>query len=122
MQPYLSKCFEGIKRIQFQDSLDITAMESPEGEIVQFVKKVNPSDHNNMVELWLLAVEGVMCESIRDHLRRARDDYPNRKRTDFIRYWPGQVVIAICSVYWTMEATDAMVTDGAMASGLARNL
>ena len=117
VQPYLSKCFEGIKRIHFQDSLDITAMESPEGEVVQLIKKVNPSDHSNMVELWLLAVENVMADSIRDHLRRARDDYPNRKRTEFIRHWPGQVVIAICSVYWTMEATEAMMSEG--SAGLA---
>ncbi|CUG85918.1 dynein heavy chain, putative [Bodo saltans] len=119
VQPYLAKCFEGIKRIHFQDSLDITAMESPEGEVVQFCKKVNPTDHNNMVELWLGAVEEVMAESIRDHLRRSREDYPNRKRTEFIRHWPGQIVIAICSVYWTMEATEAMVSDATGLQGYA---
>jgi dynein heavy chain len=112
VQPYLAKCFEGIKSIHFQDSLDITAMESAEGEVVQFCKKVNPADYNNSVENWLAAVEKTMCDSILDHMKRARDDYNSRKRTDFIRHWPGQVVIAVCNHFWTMEATDAMITNG----------
>jgi dynein heavy chain len=112
VQPYLAKCFEGIKTIQFQDNMDITAMESAEGEVVAFSKKVNPADHNNSVELWLQNVETVMMDSIREQLRRAREDYKTRKRTEFIRHWPGQVVLAICSHFWTMEASEAMEADG----------
>ncbi|RNF10243.1 dynein heavy chain 7, axonemal isoform X1 [Trypanosoma conorhini] len=113
VQPYLSKCFEGIKRIQFADAHDILAMESSEGEVVQLVRKVNPGDHQNLVEQWLQELENVMRDTILDQLRQATGDYATRKkRTEFLRAWPGQVVIAICSLYWTMEATEAMSTEG----------
>ncbi|EPY30841.1 dynein heavy chain [Strigomonas culicis] len=90
VQPYLCKCFEGIKRIQFADHHDIIGMESAEGEVVPFIKKVNPGDQNNQVELWLQVVETVMKESIRDQLHQAIGDYAGSKRTDFIRKWPGR--------------------------------
>ncbi|KAF8279355.1 putative dynein heavy chain [Trypanosoma cruzi] len=113
VQPYLSKCFEGIKRIQFADAHDILAMESSEGEVVQLIRKVNPGDYQNLVEQWLQALEKVMRDTILDQLRQATGDYATRKkRTEFIRAWPGQVVIAVCSLYWTMEATEAMSSEG----------
>ncbi|KPI89879.1 dynein heavy chain putative dynein heavy chain point mutation [Leptomonas seymouri] len=112
VQPYLCKCFEGIKSLTFADHHDMVGMESAEGERVPFIRKVNPSDHHNQVELWLQAVETVMKDSVRDQLRQAIRDYTARERTDFIRAWPGQVVIAVCSLFWTMEATQAMVENG----------
>jgi dynein heavy chain, axonemal len=112
VQPYLCKCFEGIKSLTFADHHDMVGMESAEGERVPFMRKVNPSDHHNQVELWLQAVETVMKDSIRDQLRQAIHDYSTQKRTDFIRAWPGQVVIAVCSLFWTMEATQAMTESG----------
>lgn len=112
VQPYLCKCFEGIKRIEFSGRHDIIGMMSAEGEHVKLVKKVNPGDHGNQVELWLQAVENVMIETIRDQLLQAIGDYATRKRVDFIRSWPGQVVIAICCYFWTMEATKAMSEEG----------
>ncbi|CCW63595.1 unnamed protein product [Phytomonas sp. EM1] len=112
VQPYLCKCFEGIKRIQFSDNQDIVGMESSEGEKVPLVQKVNPGDHGNQVELWLQMVENSMKASIREQLRQAIGDYTMQKRVDFVRAWPGQVVIAICSLFWTMEATRALQEEG----------
>ncbi|RHW74065.1 dynein heavy chain [Trypanosoma brucei equiperdum] len=113
VQPYLSKCFEGIKRIHFADAHDILAMESSEGEVVRLVKTINPNDFQNRVELWLQGLETTMKETILDQLKQATADYVQRKkRAEFIRAWPGQVVIAICSLYWTMEATEAMSKEG----------
>ncbi|KAG5504517.1 hypothetical protein JKF63_04969 [Porcisia hertigi] len=112
VQPYLCKCFEGIKSLTFADHHDIVGMVSAEGERVRFVRTVNPSDHHNQVELWLQAVENVMKATVRDELRQAIGDYAQRKRTQFIQTWPGQVVIAVCSFFWTMEATQAMTTEG----------
>lgn len=114
VQPYLCKCFEGIKTLQFTDFHEMVGMESAEGERVPFTKKIHPSEYSNQVELWLQAVEDVMKDSIRDQLRHAIGDYATRPRTDFIRTWPGQVVIAICSLFWTMEATQAMTNEGAV--------
>ncbi|KPA84182.1 dynein heavy chain putativedynein heavy chain point mutation [Leptomonas pyrrhocoris] len=112
VQPYLCKCFEGVKSLTFADHHDMVGMESAEGERVPFTRKVNPSDHHNQVELWLQAVETVMKDSVREQLRQAIQEYSEQKRTDFIRAWPGQVVLAVCSLFWTMEATQAMAENG----------
>jgi dynein heavy chain len=44
VQPHLRKCFEGIKSVDFQSDLTITSMQSPEGEVVPFVKAVDPKN------------------------------------------------------------------------------
>ena len=53
VQPHLGKCFEGIGKLQFEgDANTITAMISPEGEVVSFGGQVvQPS---SMVEQWLV--------------------------------------------------------------------
>lgn len=112
VQPFLAKCFEGISRLHFMDNNDIVAMESGEGEVVPLSKKINPTDHANAVEVWLQAVEMVMGESVREQLRKANDDYLHRKRTDFVRHWPGQVVLAICTLYWTSQTSEAISSEG----------
>ncbi|KAK7198632.1 dynein heavy chain [Novymonas esmeraldas] len=114
VQPYLCKCFEGIRALLFADHHDMVGMESPEGEQVRFLRAVNPSDHHNQVELWLQAVEQMMKATVRDQLRQAIGDYAQRRRTEFILAWPGQVVIAVCSFMWTMQATQAMTAEGAV--------
>jgi len=117
VQPYLGKCFEGIKSVQFTQSTEIVAMDSAEGEKVDFIRKVNPASHQNRVELWLTDVESVMCDTIRDQLRRSRDDYrlvQNHKkaRPEWIKAWPGQVVLGISCLFWTMEAEEHMALSG----------
>lgn len=43
MQPHLKKCFEGIAKLDFTDSLEILGMISSEKEIVPFKQKVYPA-------------------------------------------------------------------------------
>ncbi|KAJ9459042.1 Dynein-1-beta heavy chain [Diplonema papillatum] len=118
VQKYLSKCFEGVKELRFRENLDIDRMISPEGETVDFVKSLNPADCNNQVELWLEKVEDTMRESIRDHLKRGLDDYITKSaegeegRIKWILQWPGQVVIAICCLFWTRETEEALAAEG----------
>ena len=116
VQKYLAKCFEGVKELRFRENLNIDQMISPEGERVDFAKPMNPSDCNNQVELWLDKVEESMRESVRDHLRRAIDDYvqsadTQEGRVKWLLQWPGQVVLAISCLFWTRETEETLIAE-----------
>jgi len=42
VQPHLRKCFEAISRLHFADDLQISAMQSAEGEVMPFDKPMYP--------------------------------------------------------------------------------
>ncbi|XP_022353638.1 dynein heavy chain 1, axonemal [Enhydra lutris kenyoni] len=105
VQPHLRKCFENIARLQFQKDLEITHMYSAEGEEVQLSFSIYPSSN---VEDWLREVERSMRTSVRDIIERAIKAYPTMPRTQWVLKWPGQVTIAGCQTYWTMEVAEAL--------------
>ncbi|XP_072576883.1 dynein axonemal heavy chain 1 isoform X1 [Vulpes vulpes] len=105
VQPHLRKCFENIARLMFQEDLAITHMYSAEGEEVQLSFSIYPSSN---VEDWLREVERSMKTSVRDIIERAIKAYPTMPRTQWVLKWPGQVTIAGCQTYWTMEVAEAL--------------
>ncbi|XP_062056155.1 dynein axonemal heavy chain 1 [Lepus europaeus] len=105
VQPHLRKCFENIARLLFQEDLEITHMYSAEGEEVRLSASVFPSSN---VEDWLREVEHSMKGSVRDIIERAIKAYPTMPRTQWVLNWPGQVTIAGCQTYWTMEVEKAL--------------
>ncbi|XP_033612844.1 dynein heavy chain 1, axonemal isoform X2 [Fukomys damarensis] len=107
VQPHLHKCFENIARLLFQEDLEITHMYSAEGEEVQLSFSVYPSSN---VEDWLREVEHSMKASVRSIIERAIQAYPKMPRTQWVLSWPGQVTIAGCQTYWTMEVAQALET------------
>ena len=114
VQPHLRKCFEGINRLEFQQpSGDITAMVSAEGERVELVTVVNPSNTERAVEKWLLQVEDSMRATMKSIIEAALADYPTRPRVEWVTSWPGQVVLAGNGTYWTQEVEAAMKSGGA---------
>ncbi|XP_022099330.1 dynein heavy chain 3, axonemal-like isoform X3 [Acanthaster planci] len=112
VQPHLKKCFEGIAKLSFTDTKEITAMESAEMEVVELCSRIIPADAHGLVEKWLIQVEDVMRRSLQEVTCRAVDAYPHTPRKTWVLNWPGQVVIAASTIYWTSEVTKAIEENG----------
>ena len=110
VQPHLRKCFEGIKSVKFDSSLCISQMTSSEGEVVPFVKDIDPKGKN--IEVWMVELNLAMCAAVRDHMIRAVRAYPDTPRTQWMLDWPGQVVLNGSQVHWTLETEKALQEKG----------
>ncbi|XP_070695267.1 dynein axonemal heavy chain 12 [Pempheris klunzingeri] len=108
VQPHLKKCFEGISKLDFLPNLDIQAMYSSEGERVQLIQHISTSAAKGAVEKWLVQVEDVMLRSVRDVVARSRVDYGETARSQWVKEWPGQVVLCTSQIFWTMEVNEAI--------------
>ena len=105
MQHHVAKCFDGIYKLSFTPKNVITAMESVEKEVVEFVRTIVPAEANGLVEKWLLQVEEVMKLSLREVTAKAVEAYRTTPREEWVLNWPGQVVLAGSGVHWTAEVT-----------------
>lgn len=110
VQPHLKKCFEGINRLQLDSELVVHAMFSAEKERVGFSKPVDTVEAKGCVEKWLLNVESMMVQSLRDVVTQSRDAYVLTPRSDWVTKWPGQIVLCTGQIYWTSEVHEAIVT------------
>ncbi|EAA13034.3 AGAP011441-PA [Anopheles gambiae str. PEST] len=100
VQPHLSKCFEGINRLEFDDRLDIRSMFSIEKEQVQFVEPVSTLEARGSVEKWLSWVEASMLEAVRSQISASYRAYPEKTRCKWALDWPGMVVLCVSQIYW----------------------
>ncbi|CAH1783738.1 unnamed protein product, partial [Owenia fusiformis] len=108
VQPHLKKCFEGIGKLEFNKNLDILAMCSSEGENVKMSEIISTTEARGSVEKWLLQVQDVMLMSVRDVTAASREAYAIEAREDWVQDWPGQVVICVSSIFWTIEVQEAV--------------
>ena len=61
-----------------------------------------------MVEKWLLQVQEVMIVSLKDVMEQAVGAYEDESRVQWVVQWPGQVVLAGTSIYWTRDVAAAI--------------
>ncbi|XP_065680811.1 dynein axonemal heavy chain 3 isoform X1 [Hydra vulgaris] len=121
VQPHLKKCFEGISKLKFTDNQEIVAMISAEREVVPFMEKIIPAEAKGMVEKWLLQVESVMIMSLQKVADDALKAYSLTPREKWVQEWPGQIVIAVSSIYWTAEVSEAILKPNALFSYLNKS-
>lgn len=107
VQPYMSKCFDAIWRIQFENDDEegnpvkpvaeqddsptiITAMISPEREVVKFLSQVRTRGN---VEFWLTEVETEMRNTLRSLMFIAIKDYDKILRAKWVLLHASQVAV-----------------------------
>jgi dynein heavy chain len=108
VQPHLKKCFEGIAKLTFTPTLDITHMLSSEGEQILLSNTISTSDARGAVEKWLLQVQDTMLVSLRDIIEKSVAAYSITERKEWVREWPGQVAICVGQTYWTIGVHNAI--------------
>mgnify|MGYP000067473068 CR=1 FL=1 len=111
VQPHLKKCFEGIRRVEFNDNVEIVSMLSGEKERVDYLAPIDPKGKN--VEDWMNEVEGGMREAVHKVMYDALVQYLEVPRDQWTLNWPGQVVLNASQTHWTREIEEAMIKSGA---------
>ncbi|KAJ3086325.1 Dynein heavy chain 7, axonemal, partial [Quaeritorhiza haematococci] len=108
VQPHLKKCFEGVATLEFDDKMDIHALYSAEKERLALVKKISTTEAKGSVEKWLLSVEHAMLDSVKAVIEEAYYAYQQTPRENWVLDWPGQVVLCVGQIYWTLGVEHAI--------------
>lgn len=112
VQPFVKKCFEAVKELDFDKTGEIVGMVSVEGEKIPFIDSVNPAA-SGAVEKWLLDVEADIRRTLHKIAGDSLEAYPRTERSRWILEWPGQIVLNCSQVFWTREVGEAIQSGGA---------
>jgi len=90
-------------------------MVSAEGERVNFIKPVdvNEGEKKGNVEKWMLEIESQMRKTLRQQCSLSLVDYYKNGRNIWVKGWPGQIILAVDQIDWTVGVEKAIpVEDG----------
>jgi dynein heavy chain, axonemal len=68
---------------------------------------VNEGDKKGNVERWMLEIEGVMIKTLRMKTKEANQDFVKTDLENWVDKWPGQVVLAVDQINWTLGVEKA---------------
>ena len=117
LQPHFKKVFEAVEKVTFGAASLIEKVQSPEKEVIDLSRVVDPKGHN--VESWLLLLEDELRDTIRDIMKAAIADYYETPRTDWMQYWPSMHVLNGSQLHWTRQTEDLFEEFGAGAPAKA---
>lgn len=103
IQPFLSKCFNGITQLQMDESGNIDGMLSSLNENVTFLNRILISETGGSVEKWLLSVENEMYSAIRNEIINSYADYVTSERLDWALNWAQMIVLVVASIFWSSD-------------------
>jgi dynein heavy chain len=66
------------------------------------------------VERWLIQVQAIMFESVRDQCAKSWVEYPAIARQEWVLRWPSQVVLCVSQIFWAVDVC-AGITGGQKA-------
>lgn len=111
VQPYFFKCFEGVYRVTFNESLEITHIISRQNEIVELIKPINTVKARGQVEKWLFELEIAMKDTTKSIIMKSVVAYNQcESRLKWIKTWINQAVLFVTQFYWTKNIESAFLT------------
>uniref|UniRef100_A0A1B0DFE7 AAA+ ATPase domain-containing protein n=1 Tax=Phlebotomus papatasi TaxID=29031 RepID=A0A1B0DFE7_PHLPP len=89
----LSKCFEGINKLSFDDDFNIQGIYSDLGEKINLLRSISTQEARGSVEKWLAEVEREMIKAVKDQVHRSYEDFSVTDLKEWIFKWPQMVVL-----------------------------
>lgn len=83
--------FEGVSDLDFRPDDTMHGVISPQGEQIDFLKRVDPKDRG--VEFWMSELERQMMLGVREAFYIALETYEQIPRTEWVKIQAGQIVL-----------------------------
>ena len=71
----MKKCFEGIAKLNFTETMEVTSMISSEDEQVVLEEIIDTSAAKGQVEKWLVELESDMKRSVRAQVKKKKANF-----------------------------------------------
>ncbi|KAL1493068.1 hypothetical protein ABEB36_011203 [Hypothenemus hampei] len=101
---HLTKLFDSIAHLNFQNDNKIEGMHAKDGEYVNFSQN---TDCLGAVEVWLNKIQTSMRSTIRQNIGEAVLSYEEKPRDQWLFDFPAQVSLCGTQIWWTTEVNIA---------------